>query len=122
MTFKSITTVCAAIFATLAVTLWCAPQIIYILFEVDGAPIGDFMAKRAASLFVGLTTLCVLARNSQSPEVQRIVATSLGLGMAVMAVTGTYEVLRGFAGAGIWPAIIAEIVITAAYVRVLRQG
>ncbi len=115
--FHRLTTICAVLFSTLAPVLLIAPAIIYWLFGLEAHALGDFMSKRAAMLFVGLATLCWLARNSQSAEVQRLVAAVLGLSMGGMALVGLFEFARSNAGLGIWLAILPEALIAALYAR-----
>ena len=115
--FQRLTTLCAALFSLLTLVLLLAPAIIYWLFGIEQNPLGDFMSKRAAMLFVGLATLCWLARTSQTTEVQRLVAAAIGLSMGGMAFLGVYEFIRGNAGVGIWLAIIAETTIATLYAR-----
>lgn len=115
--FRPLTTFCAVLFSTLAPVLLLAPAVIYWLFGLEPHPLGDFMAKRAAVLFVGLAALCWLARNTQSAEVQRLVAATIGLSMACMALLGAVEFARANAGIGIWLAILAETSIATLYAR-----
>lgn len=121
MTFKQISSFSALLFATLGVLLFAMPSVIFWMFELQQHELGDFLARRAALLFLGLTVLCFLARNSQHHEVQRIVSVSMCVSMGAMAMLGAYEALRGYAGPGIWGAIFVEVCVSALFFRAWRQ-
>jgi len=118
MTFRQISSVVSFLFISLSVTLIVLPDIIYWLFQIEGAASADFIAKRAGVLFLGLSILAFHARNTQASEVKRLVAVSIGTAMAALAVLGTFELMRGNAGFGILLAIVIEIIIAYYYYRV----
>lgn len=121
MSFHSICSGVALLFLSLCVTLVALPEIVYWLFSLQGNDLGDFLAKRAGMLFLGLSVLCFLSRNSTNSEVKRIVAASIGAAMGAMALLGIYELVRGNAGLGILAAIFIEIAITALFMPFWRQ-
>lgn len=120
MTFHKISALCGGLFLLLSALLMFFPEIIYWLFGLDQNDLGDFMGKRAAMLFIGFSALCWLSRRTQDIAVQRVVSAAICISMAGMALIGIYEFLRGFAGIGIWFAIITEIAISALSFRTWR--
>jgi hypothetical protein len=118
MSFQKLSSMVAIIFLILCVTLVVAPSIIYWLFGLEENTTGDFLAKRAGMLFLGLAVMCLLARRSQNIEVLQIVASTVGVAMGTMAMLGIFEFARGTSGAGIWVAIVAELLIVIAFFRV----
>jgi len=81
------------------------------LFQIQGNDLGDFLAKRAGVLFLGLTVLCYYSRNSYTAEVQDLVSLAVGLSMGVMAFLGIFEFTRGTVGSGIFLAVVIESTI-----------
>ncbi len=103
------------LYAILAVVLLAAPDVVYWIFTVAGGSAGDFIAKRAAALFAGLATLAFLARRLSESEGRIAVSLGMVVALAGLAIIGCYEFARGFAGAGIWLAISAELGFAAAF-------
>jgi hypothetical protein len=95
------------------------PGLVCWLFQIEGNSLGDFLAKRAAMLFAGLSMLSFLARQSQSAEVQRLVSASIGTAMGGMALLGVSEWIWGMAGPGILLAVAVELVIAGLCYKVL---
>lgn len=109
MSFQRMCLVVSVVFATLCLTLLFWPGLVYWLFQIEGNSLGDFLAKRAAMLFAGLTMLSFLARQSQSAEVHRLVSASIGTAMGGMALLGVSEWIWGMAGPGILLAVAVEL-------------
>ncbi len=121
MTFRQLCLSVSTVFFILCLTLAVTPHIIYWLFDIDSNDLGDFLAKRAGVLFLGLSLLCFHARASTSDEVRSLVSFAVGSSMAAMAVLGVYEFSRATVGAGIWVAITAEATIAALFLLQWRQ-
>lgn len=121
ISFQNVCSAVAAIFLALSVTLIALPDVVYWLFSLQGNDLGNFLTKRAGVLFLGLSILCFLARNSDNSEVRRIVSASVGTATCVMALLGIYELARGNAGAGILVAVFIEIVVAALFLRIWIQ-
>lgn len=108
MSYRHLTTTASILFGTLCVILIFFPQIVYWLFQIQGNDLGDFLAKRAGVLFLGLTILCFYSRNSHTFEVQSLVALTVSFAMGGMAMMGIFEFFQGVVGAGIFVAIVIE--------------
>lgn len=122
MSFQTTCTLAAAVFGALCLTLLGFPGLIYWLFSLDGNALGDFLARRAGLLFVGLGMLCFLARRTAQPEVIRLVSASIAMSMGAMAVLGLVEFMQGGAGPGILIAVVAEITVTGLFLHHWRQA
>ncbi len=115
MPFHRLSLLTSLVFATLCLTLIFVPDLIYWLFRLPAHDSADALAKRAAMLFLGLAVLCFGARKSALPELRRLVALSVGVAMAAMAVLGLYELARGVVGPGILLAVGAELALAGLY-------
>jgi hypothetical protein len=118
MTFRSLNLAATLLCAVLAVVLIFLPGLIYFIFNVDGAAVGDFLAKRAGMLFLGLAALLYASRDAGVSTARTAISPGLAVAMGGLAVTGVYEFVRGYAGPGIWLAILAETGFAAGYGRV----
>ncbi|MBO6637394.1 MAG: hypothetical protein JJ920_05610 [Roseitalea sp.] len=117
MSYRLTSSLTALIFLALCLVLIFVPQLIYWLFGLAGNTVSDFLAKRAAFLFLGLAVLCFAARNTHSTEVRGVVSLAVLASMGSMALLGMLELWRGHAGPGILVAIAAEVALCAAHGR-----
>ncbi|MEP4249309.1 hypothetical protein [Tateyamaria sp.] len=117
MSFQQVSTIASLLFLLLFVTLVLVPEIVYWLFKMQGNELGDFLAKRAGMLFLGLSILCFYSRKTKSREVEKIVSLSVGTAMGAMALLGVYELFWGHAGLGILVAVFIEVLIAASFFR-----
>lgn len=109
MPYRSLSIAVSILFGALCITLIVLPELIYWMFQLQGNSLGDFLAKRAGVLFLGLSVLCYHSRNTRSAEIQRLVSLTIALTMAAMAFMGALEFFKGVVGAGIFVAIIVEL-------------
>ncbi len=109
----------SALYFALSATLIFAPDIVYWLFGVNGDDSGDFIAKRAGMLFLGLALVCSLSRKTNDSDARIAISVGLAASMSGLALSGVYEFYRGYVGPGIWLAIAFETVFAASYVCVL---
>lgn len=72
-------------------TLFVLPQLAYWLFGLPENALGNFLAKRAGILFLGLSLLVFMARDTRSAEVIKLLAASGAVSMGAMALLGFYE-------------------------------
>lgn len=117
MSYRTVSTLAALLSIALCIVLILLPDIVYWLFGLQGNDLGDFLAKRAGLLFLGLAIFCFYSRNTNSSEVKSIVSLSLGATMGTMALLGVFEALRGTAGLGILLAVLVELIFAALFCR-----
>ncbi|MDF3415314.1 hypothetical protein HKX54_12665 [Sulfitobacter sp. M57] len=122
MDFKMLSCVATAVFGALCLILMVLPELIYWMFALEQAQVGDVLAKRAAMLFLGFATLCFMARDTMLDEVKQLVSVTVITAMVAMALLGTYEFWQGTVGAGIWIAILAEWGIAGLFFRGRPRG
>ena len=121
MTFKTISTAATALCAVLAAVLLIAPNLIYSVFEIPAHESADFLARRAAMLFLGIAVMCSTFRLVEDPAAIRAFSAGMVIIMAGLAGVGLFEFARGFAGPGIFLAIVTEILFVLGFTRFVRQ-
>ncbi|WP_368187699.1 hypothetical protein [Aestuariibius sp. HNIBRBA575] len=122
MTYSRISVAATCVCWLLCLCLLTTPGLIYWLFQIPAHDSADFLAKRAAMLFLGLGVMTFLSRQSNNSETQRILSAGMMAGMSGLAMLGLFEYLRGMAGPGMWLAICAELGFVMAYLRVYRRA
>lgn len=115
--FKIISSLAAGVTFLLFVTLLLVPSLIFWVFQIPMQDSGIFFARRAAMLFLGTSLLMFLCRNAVDSELRRAIAALVCVSMTGLALVGCYEFFRGFAGVGIWLAIIVEIAFAVSFFR-----
>ena len=121
MTFEVLNRIAFVIFAALFVVLLFFPGLIYWLFALEGGPSVDFIARRAAMLFAGLSVLALITAETENDEVRQVVSLSFAVTMAALAILGLFELVRGAAGIGIPLAVAVESVFAFYYLRFWRD-
>jgi len=116
--FKMVSVITAAITLTLCLVLLLAPEAIFKLFSVDENSSALFIGRRAAMLFLGISVITWLGRNSPHSESRQAICLGLAISMLSLAVLGTIEYLRGFAGLGISLAVITEAILALLYFKI----
>lgn len=119
MSYRTLCGLTGAIALALALTLLLAPQVIYALFAIAPHESADFLARRAAMLFVGFAVLSFSMREAE-PRSQRSYSVAMATTMGALAALGSFELARGFAGLGLGLAIGVELFLTAAFVLHVR--
>ena len=106
--FRTLISISAALALTLSVLLLVVPGPIFALFSVTTDASGDFVARRAAALFLGVAVTSFLARDLAPSPGRSAIAAGVAVMMLALALLGTVEFVRGYAGPGIFLAVIAE--------------
>lgn len=121
MPFNFLMIVSATICTALAITLGFFPSLIYWMFSIDAAQSADFLARRAACLFLGFSVLTFSARTITHIPTQKIISMVIVFTMAPMALLGMFEFARGFAGPGIFFAVCVEVVLVILAMKFARM-
>lgn len=122
MTFRTLNLLGAAVLAALGLALVFAPSVLYGLFGLELNPLGGFVSRRTAAFMFGVVALLILTRDSTDRALVRAVAGAMVITMGGLALLGLGEFARGYAGPGIFVAIVTESFFTLGYARVLRRG
>ena len=121
MNFKTLNTITALIAFTLFLTLLVFPQIIFYLFQIAESDSAVFMSHRASMLFLSIGVLAWLIRHSVHPETRRAISISFMVMMFGLAALGSIEYFLGHAGIGIFLAVITEVLLGVAYLKLYSQ-
>lgn len=122
MSFRLTCLTAAILYLALALILAFIPQIVYWLFSLTQNELGDFLARRASALFLGLALLCFLTHRSELPETRNVVSLVVGVTMSTLVFFGIYEFARGYAGIGILIAIAIEIALAVSFLKLWLQA
>jgi len=124
MTFRFMAIASAIIAAVLTLVYGLMPGQVYAIFSIDdGGPAAEFISRRAAVLFLGYAVLLWALRNAPPSAERRAVCLAAAVMTGVLALLGTAEVLRGFAGPLTWSVIVLEFALMAGFARLwFRDG
>ena len=117
MTYRFLSLALGAVATALFVALLFLPDVLLGIFAVDGTASAVFVARRTAMLFVGYAVLGFSLAPVTDHAVQRITSAAYALAMLGLAILGIYEFGRGFAGPGIFLAIITELFFAISFGR-----
>lgn len=110
--------------AALGVSLLCfalaaiwvfAPDLFFTSWRVEASPAAYFSARRGAALYLGFGVLAFLARDVEPSPARNAIALAFGTWLGALAALGIVEFAVGDAGAGIWSAIVVEIVLSVVF-------
>jgi uncharacterized membrane protein len=121
MSYDVLNKLAFAITAALCGVLLFVPGLIYWLFGIEGGASADFIARRAAMMFAGLSVLALVTADTESEELRQAVSLSFAVMMSGLAILGLAELFRGAAGIGILLAVIVEVFFAFYYVRFWRD-
>ena len=116
--FKPLSTVTAIITFTLFLCLLIVPEMIFILFQIEESESAFFISRRAAMLFLGISIFSWLGRNAVHSISRQSICIGLAISMFGLAVLGSVEFLRGYAGVGVGLAVVTELLLGIAYTNI----
>jgi len=122
MNFRTLNYITFGLSVVLSICLLFFPELLFFIFGVEGNESAYFISRRAAMFFVGYAAITFFSRNSQPSESRQSIAMGISLSMMGFAVLGLFEFFRGFAGAGIFMPIIAELFLSISYFTVWLSG
>lgn len=102
----------------LCLLLLLAPEVIFVLFDIQGHYSGSFLGRRTAMLFLGISILTWASRNASHSVSRQAICLGLAVAMMMLALLGLVEFFRGYAGIGISLAILTELVLSIVYFRI----
>ncbi|MCO4848455.1 MAG: hypothetical protein KC448_10845 [Yoonia sp.] len=79
-----------------------------------------FMGRRASPMFLGFAVMLWLARDTGPSVLRDALCWGIAAAFAGVALTGTFEYLRGLANAVILAAAAGELLIAALFVRAAK--
>ena len=116
--FKILSIVTALISFTLFANLLFYPELIFSLFEIPENESAFFISRRAAMLFLGVGVLSWLIRNAIHSVARQAICAGLTVMMFSLALLGSIEYFRGYAGLGVGLAVLTELLLGLAYFKI----
>ena len=116
--FKYLSIITSIISFTLFLSLFIYPKLLFVVFEISYNDSAFFMARRTAMLFLGLGVLSLLMRNIDDIKTRKSFSAGLVVIMFSLAILGSVEFLRGYAGIGIGIAVFTEFFLGLAYLKI----
>lgn len=120
LTYKTLNLITLAISIILSIILFLFPNVLFLLFGIEGNDAAYFICRRAAMFFIGYAVICYFSRNIKPSESRRAISLGIGISMLGFAILGAFEYLRGFAGIGIFLAVMTELFLSICYFAVWR--
>lgn len=117
LSFKNLSVVSAAIAGALFLTLLIVPDLVFWLFQIPAPDSAAFLARRAAILFLGFGIIMWRIRDSEASPTISAICLGWGVSMVALAMLGAMEFVRGFAGGGIFFAVVIETFLGVSYLR-----
>jgi hypothetical protein len=102
----------------LCLVLIIHPDILFMLFGIEKESAGIFIGRRTAMLFLGLSILTWVARNTAHSTARQAICLSIAISMLGLALLGIFEYLSGTAGIGILLAIVTEVTFALLYFKI----
>ncbi len=118
ITFKHLSTITALITSVLFLVLLFTPGILFTLFQIQMHDSASFISRRAAMLFLCIAIILWLNRKAIHSEARQSICIALSISMLALSLLGIFEYIRGFAGVGIFLAIITEILLSLGYFQI----
>ena len=115
LSFRSVSTVAAAVCFALAVVWMLAPQVLLQVWTVSFSGAVGLVARRGAALFLGIGVALFRCRNAEASTARNALASGVVVSCAALAALGVIELAVGHAGAGILLAVVVEVSLAAAF-------
>ncbi|MCP3943791.1 MAG: hypothetical protein GY710_20250 [Desulfobacteraceae bacterium] len=91
------------------------PQSLLNDLGIAGSETAYFISRRTSVLILGISALTFLARNITHSKAIQAISLSVCVSMIGLAITGTYELIRGFVSNDILISIFTESVLSISF-------
>ena len=118
MTFRNLAVVTALICFALALIWMLAPGFILHLWGVDYIPAMGMTCRRGAALFAGFAIIFYRARNAGPSELRSALSQGFTVSCFLLAGLGCLEFVYGYAGIGIFSAVLVELALGTSFLFV----
>jgi hypothetical protein len=88
------------------------------LWGVDYAASAELVGRRGAALFLGVGVMLLLARDAEPSQARTSLTVGLIVACTALALLGVLEFVLGNVGFGILSAVIVELMIALAFLRI----
>jgi len=121
LNYKIISIASVILTSTLFLSLLLVPDLIFWIFSIEAGEAARFIARRASILFLGLSILSFLSRNTPHSSLRQNIILAMCVLWSLMALLGLFELIRGYAGIGILLAITAETIFAISYFLIFKK-
>jgi hypothetical protein len=118
MSFKTTALITSVICFCLACVWAFGSAILLNLWGVDYAASAELVGRRGAALFLGVGVMLLLARDAEPSQARTSISVGLIVACTTLALLGALEFALGNAGFGILSAVIIELMIALAFLRI----
>ncbi|MCP3926424.1 MAG: hypothetical protein GY714_28010 [Desulfobacterales bacterium] len=95
--------------------LFFSPQSLFSDLGIKGTEASYFICRRASMLMLGISVLTFLARGIPHSQAMQAISLSVCVTMLGLAMTGTYELMRGFVSNDILISITIESTLSISF-------
>jgi hypothetical protein len=121
MNFRNLAIVCALLCFALAVVWLVAPGILLNMWGVDFSSSVGLVGRRGAALYAGIGVMLFCARNAEPSPARSAIVAGLIVSFLALAALGAFELAAGNAAPGILSAVLVEIILALALLRIVRH-
>lgn len=122
MTYKTVATLSAILFAVLFIGLLVAPIMVVGSWGIELTPEVQFMGRRLGASFLGIAVLSWLSRDLVASEGRRAIALGISAALICVAGIGVWEIARGFAATGLLLSVVIELGFAAGFLMTGRRA
>ncbi|OAJ71110.1 hypothetical protein A7976_06630 [Methylobacillus sp. MM3] len=118
--FRSLATLSAFLFLSLALIWMFAPDLPLSSWGVEFSPEVGLVARRAAALYAGIGVMLFSARNAEPSPSRSALVAGLVVACLTLAALGSFELVAGHANRSILTAVLIEVALVLAFLYVER--
>lgn len=114
LSFRSFALIVTVVYFGLALVWLAAPQLLLNMWDVQSSEAVGLVGRRCAALYLGISVMFFVARDAGPSVARRGLLAGLGICCAALAALGVFEFAAGRAGAGIFGAVVTELLLAGA--------
>jgi hypothetical protein len=109
--FHTLAVITSLICFSLVLAWFFAPTLLTGLLGIPYTYDVGLIGRRAGALFLALGLTFYLARNVEPSPARSAIGVGMAMGCLLLAALGIFEYLSGHAGAGVWLAVVVELIV-----------
>ena len=121
MTYRNLALSTALICFALTLIWMIIPGVILHIWGVDYIPAMGMTSRRSAALFAGFAIIFYNSRNSGPSELRSALSQGFAVSCFLLAGLGCLEFVYGYAGIGIFSAVLVELALGMAFLFVTAK-
>ncbi len=120
MNFKTLAILSGLLCFSLAAIWLFAPNILLSTWGVDFSYSVGLVGRRGAALYAGIGVMFFCAKNSEHSLARSAIISGIVVAFLALAALGTFELATVHATPGILSAVLVEVALAVAFLRVAR--